>query len=55
MCKRLEELDEMEFFHQPLYGKPGKHVEQSMKDYCANSTECCQETLFKDFFILQEE
>jgi len=34
-----------------LYGKPGKHIEQSMKDYCANSTECRRETLFKDFLF----
>ena len=25
-----------------LYGKPGKHVEQSMREYCSNSNECCR-------------
>ena len=34
-----------------LYGKHGKHLKQSMKGYCANSTECHRNFLFSEFLF----
>ena len=37
-----------------MYGKPGNHVEQSMKEYCSNSSECCRSALFKNFLFYKK-
>ena len=34
-----------------LYGKAEKHLQKSMKDYCANSTECRRNMLFREFLF----
>ena len=34
-----------------LYGKTGKHLQKSIKYYCANSTECYCNMLFRKFLF----
>ena len=45
----------MAFASALLYGKPGKHVEQSMREYCSNSNECRRVKLFKTFLFYKEK